>query len=251
MIQPRRKREETKENLRRVLGHLNSINGADIVCLPENWCGVEPMEEGEFENLLTRMKEIASGNGYHLVSGAQYMWRGEEIFDSGYVINRNGDVLGYSDKLFPSESVGESEFLAAGDDVGVFQIDNFKIGIVVCIDAAYPEVSRVLAAKGAKIIFNPSNIPKNRIEMWKHIGATRAVENGVYFVFLNNTSTKYPDGREVNGHSFVASPEGEIVAELDESEQVYDLEIDLEEVEDFRNRWKFLEKAVDEKPLRE
>ncbi len=251
MIQTGRDRHERSQNLEKVFDYLDQIEKSDIVCLPENWCGIDPLEEEEFESLLSKMKEVAERKDFNILTGALYMEKEDEIFDSCYVINRDGEILGHSDKLFPSEAVGEAEFLSAGEEMEAFQLDGFKIGVVVCVDAAYPEVSRILASQGAKIIFNPSNIPLNRIEMWKHIGASRAVENGVYYVFMNNTSTNYPDGREVSGHSFIASPEGEIIVELDGSEQVHHFETDLAEVETFRERWRFLEKAVNENPLDE
>lgn len=249
MIQTARNKDERSENIKKVFDYLEEIEGSDIICLPENWCGIEPLKGEEFEDLISKMKGVAKRKDFNILAGALYREEGDKIFDSCYVINKEGEVLGHSDKLFPSEAVGEAEFLSPGQEMEAFPLDGFKIGVVVCVDAAYPEVSRILASQGAKIIFNPSNIPLSRIEMWKHIGASRAVENGVYYIFMNNTSTTYPDGREVSGHSFIASPEGEIIVELDESEQVFHFETDLADVETFRKRWRFLEKAVKENPL--
>ena len=76
------------------------------------------------------------------------------------------------------------------------------------------------------MVFNPSNIPENRLEMWRHIGITRAIENGIYFIFLNNTLTHYLDGRRITGHSFIAGPEGDVILQLNEQEQVITRELD-------------------------
>lgn len=243
LVQFARSKEEKQENIERMIDLLEGINDVDLVCLPENWFGVEPLSEEEFEDLISEFKKLAVDKGYNLLTGAGYMWKGENVFDSGYVIDTKGRVLGHSDKMFPSESVGETGFLSDGEELPVFEVDKLKFGVVVCVDAVYPEVSRSLADKGVKVIFNPSNIPENRLGMWKSIGITRAVENGAFFIFINNTSTYYPDGRKVSGHSFVASPNGEIVSELDEDEQVFEFEIDLGKIDEVRSRWGFLERV--------
>ncbi len=245
LVQFSRDREDMENNLERMEDHIRNINDTDIVCLPENWFGVEPLKEKEVEKILSDFQKIASDKNITLLTGAGYMRYGEEILDSGFVIDKDGNVLGRADKLFPSEAVGETEFLKDGNRSIVFDVDGIKIGVVVCVDAAYPEISRRLASRGAQLIFNPSNIPKNRMNMWRSIGITRAVENGVFFAFVNNTSTNYPDGREVVGHSFISSPDGEVSGEADESEQVLTVEVDLEKINDLKGRWGFLERVME------
>lgn len=234
--------EDKGENIERMYDYLRKLDGTDLVCLAENWYGTEPLSGKEFDGIIRQFKNIASKKNFHLIMGAGYIVRGSSIFDSCYVISKSGKILGNSDKMFPSESVGETKFLSKGEKMPVFEIDGINFGLVICVDAVYPEISRYLANSGAEVIFNPSNIPNNRIGMWKSIGITRAVENGVFFVFINNTSTYYPDGREVTGHSFVASPDGEILSELDENEQIYNFRLDLEMIDEVRSRWDFLER---------
>lgn len=245
LVQFSRDKDDREGNLRRMKNHLEGITNSDIVCLPENWFGVDPLEEEELEEILSDFKKIAAEKDIILLTGAGYMWCGEEILDSSFVIDRDGNVLDRADKLFPSEAVGETDFLEDGEKSIVFDVDGVKIGVVVCVDAAYPEVTRKLASKGAQLVFNPSNIPKNRINMWRSIGVTRAVENGIFFAFVNNTSTYYPDGREVTGNSFIASPDGEVLGEADDSEQVLNVEIDLEKIDDLKGRWGFLERVME------
>jgi len=112
---------------------------------------------------------------------------------------------------------------------------------LICVDALYPELARCMALRGAYVIFNPSNIPKNRSELWKHVSVTRAAENTVFYVFVNNTNTEYPDGRPVRGHSVVAAPDGEVMLEAGEEEDVFRVELDLDQVEKIRRRWRYLD----------
>lgn len=245
LVQFSRETGEREKNVERMKNHVRNISDTEIVCLPENWFGVKPIQESEFEKILSDFQEIASEKNITLLTGAGYIRYGEEILDSGFVIDNNGNVLGRADKLFPSEAVGETEFLEDGERSKVFEVNGSKIGVVVCVDAAYPEVSRRLASEGALLVFNPSNIPKNRIDMWRSIGITRAMENGIFYAFVNNTSTHYPDGRDVTGHSFIASPDGKILKEADESEQILQANIDLKKCDDLKDRWGFLERVME------
>ena len=105
----------------------------------------------------------------------------------------------------------------------------------------YPEVIRKLAMNGALIVFNPSNIPEKRTELWEHISCARAAENTVFFVFVNNTDTTYPDGRNVTGQSLIASPEGKIISQAGKSEEVLNIELNTADIDKIRQRWKYLE----------
>jgi predicted amidohydrolase len=244
LVQFARESEEKERNIQRMTEILTSMSHTDIVCLPENWVGRIVLSEDECKTLISVLSKIASENGFNLLTGGTYVYREGRIFDSCYVIDKNGELIGFCDKFFPSKSVGERGFLSYGEIVRSFIIEGSNVGVVICVDAVYPEITRSLASKGAEIVFNPSNIPENRLEMWKNIGVTRAIENGIFFIFLNNTSTHYLDGRRITGHSFIVSPDGELVAEADEKEQIISYELDLTKVSDVRSRWSFLEDVL-------
>ena len=243
LVQFARERLEKERNFERMVGLLKGMEQSDVVCLPENWVGAVVLEEGETESMISTLREIASEKKFNLLTGGAYVRRGNEVFDSCFAIDREGKVLGICDKIFPSKPIGEREFLSKGKTPSVFELDGLKVGVAICVDAVYPEVSRSLASKGAEMIFNPSNIPEDRLEMWRHIGVARAIENGVFFAFLNNTSTRYANGRKVSGHSFVVSPGGEMIFEADEREQVISRELDLGRIAEVRSRWPFLADA--------
>ncbi|MFQ6080969.1 MAG: carbon-nitrogen hydrolase family protein [Candidatus Bathyarchaeia archaeon] len=148
--------------------------------------------------------------------------------------------MGFYDKRFPSTAFNEREFTSPGNVSPVFKVDNVNTGVLICVDALYPELARSLALNDACIIFNPSNIPQNRSELWKHVSVTRAAENTVFYVFVNNTNTRYPDGRMVKGHSIVAAPDGEVILEAGEEEKVFQIELDLNQIDRIRKRWRYL-----------
>ncbi|MEM3012813.1 MAG: carbon-nitrogen hydrolase family protein [Candidatus Hadarchaeales archaeon] len=232
--------ERREENLRRMLDLLSTISGADLVCLPENWVGREVLEEGEWREVLGELGEIAREGRFSLLTGGAYLRRGGRILSSCYALEERGRVVGRSDKLFPSQSTGERSFLSRGREFGPFTLGGVKLGVVVCVDALYPEPCRALSARGAQLLLNPSNIPENRVGTWRQVGVTRAVENGVFFAFVNNTHSTYPDGRKVVGHSFLVSPTGEVLAEAGEEETILEGEVNLSVLREVRSRWPFL-----------
>jgi predicted amidohydrolase len=224
-----------------MLSILSEIKNTDIVCLPEAWIGRGVfLEEKEHKSLLSSLGEVATKNSYSLLTGGLFAYCGNKIFDSCHVINRDGKAVGFYDKHFPSTAFGEREFCSHGKTLPVFIVDGIKLGVVICVDALYPELTRTLALNDASIIFNPSNIPENRNELWKHISVTRAVENTVFYVFVNNTNTLYPDGRKVKGHSVVVAPDGEVILEADEEGKVFQSELKLDQIDEIRKRWQYL-----------
>ena len=242
LVQFGRDRLDKPKNVQRMLSTLSEINNVDIICLPEAWTGGGELflGEEERESLLSSLCQLAAKNGYNLLTGGLFNRRGEKIFDTCHVISRKGNVIGFYDKRFPSTAFNEREFTSPGNVSPVFKVENVKIGVLICVDALYPELARSVALNDACIIFNPSNIPQNRSELWKHVSVTRAAENTVFYVFVNNTNTLYPDGRIVKGHSIVASPDGEVILEAGEQEKVSQIELDLNQIERIRKRWRYL-----------
>lgn len=232
--------EEREENLRRMVDLLSTVSGVDLVCLPENWLGREVLEEKEWEKVLEILAEISKNGKFSLLTGGAYLKEGRKILSKCYALDSEGRTVGRSDKLFPSLSTGERSFLGKGEVFGPLRLAGTKLGVVICVDVLYPEPCRVLCSRGAQLLLNPSNIPENRVETWRHVGVTRAVENGVFFAFVNNTGSHYPDGRRVVGHSFVVSPKGELLAEAGEEETVLKVGLNFSLLEEARSRWPFL-----------
>lgn len=235
------------KNVDRMLSILSDIKNVDIVCPPESWtgrglflAGRGLLEEKECKSLLSSLCQLASQNDYNLLTGGLFNRRGEKIFDTCHIISRNGKVIGSYDKRFPSTAFNERKITSPGNFSPVFKVDNVNIGVLICVDALYPELARSLALKNASIIFNPSYIPHDRSELWKHVSATRAAENTVFYVFVNNTNTRCPDGRMVKGHSIVAAPDGEVFLEASEEERVFQIELDLNQIDKIRKRWRYL-----------
>lgn len=240
LVQFRRNRFDPPDNQERMNRILPEISGVDIVLLPENWRGVEPMTRAQLDEKIEHWAEIARQQNYTLLTGGSFFQDGDKILDVCHVIYPDGRV-GEADKIFPSEPVGERAYLTGGAHVPIFEAAGVKFGVLICIDMMYPELARSLALRGAEVIFNPANIPIARMGLWHRLIQTRAAENTVYTVFATNTGTTYPDYRDVLGHSAAAAPYGELIFEAGQENGVHILELDIAEVHRLRRRWPYLE----------
>lgn len=143
------------------------------------------------------------------------------FLNSAAVYDEFGELAGIYRKvhipaIFPSQLKGgtgayEKFYFAPGNDLDVFEVKGTKIGIQICYDRKFPEGSRVLAAKGAEIIFMPIcaasyGETELRDNCWDLPMRARAYENGTYVVAINRAGDE--NGRRHFGKSMIVSPVG-------------------------------------------
>ncbi len=240
LVQPARDRLDKERNFQTVIRLLGNIRDVEIVCLPENWAGVVIFSEAELAEVLALLGRYAQKGHYMLLTGSLIVAHKDYKIARGHVIGPDGAVLGYTEKIFPSNAVGERGFLRPGERLPIFITETARFGIAICVDLFYPELIRSLAQRDIQILFNPSNIPENRIGLWRSLLCARAAENTIFVVFANNTKSFYPDDRPVSGHSMVVSPRGDVLFEADDAEGVYTVELDLTQIAEARKRWPYL-----------
>jgi predicted amidohydrolase len=152
---------------------------------------------------------------------------GRHYHNSCLVTDKNGKRLGIYRKthipaILPSDLPGgtgsyEKFYFSPGTEFPVFDLCGTKVGIQICYDRKYPEGSRLLALKGAEILFMPIcaatyGETKLRGNTWELPLQARAYENGVYVVAVNRAGVEL--GRNHIGRSMIVDPIGaEIVAE--------------------------------------
>ena len=141
--------------------------------------------------------------------------RGEELFNS-VLVAQGGRVLGRYSKAFPCY-----DYFTPGREFPVFEREGVKFGIVICADGGYIEPTRILALKGAKIIFAPHYNFIGKEGLISHFmkvradHTARAVENDVWFLRGNNVVEGDDPGLGIvgvgYGDSYLIDPGGEIV----------------------------------------
>lgn len=142
--------------------------------------------------------------------------RNGDLYNTVLVAER-GELKGTYSKAFPCY-----EYFTPGREFPVFEKNGVKFGIVICADGGYIEPARILALKGASIIFAPhyNYIAKegliNHFQKVRSDHIARAVENGVWFVRGNSVTEGYDKGLEMDGvgygDSYILDPFGEMVA---------------------------------------
>lgn len=223
---------------------------ADIVCLPEMFCCPYQVEnfplyaEGEGERMWKACSALAKQYGIYLSAGTMPE-RSEDgkIYNTAYVFDREGKQIAKHRKahLFDIDVKGgqyfkESDTLSAGDKATVFDTEFGTFGICICYDFRFPELSRLMAFKGAKLIFVPAafNMTTGPAH-WELMFRSQSVNNQVFAV---GTAPSRMAGASYQswGHSIITDPWGAVVSQMDEKEGMSITEIDLERADEVREQ---------------
>jgi len=138
----------------------------------------EPID-GEY---IRKFRELAGNLKVYLVIGFAQK-KGDKVYNSAALIDRNGQIVGVYHKNHRSAKYYEPSFYYPGDDIPVFETEFGKIGIMICYDRQVPEVARCLALKGARLILNPAYGSTGE---WNDILIrTRARDNGAVIIFTH------------------------------------------------------------------
>ena len=181
--------------------------GCDIVCLPEGWptcdtgLGMTKVEANTLDGSASvMMAQKAKQYRMYIVSGL-YSWVGDTLKNVAVLYGRDGKIEGGYEKIQLPDAETEAGAVP-GNTFPVFHTDFGTIGILICWDSAFPEISRMLAVNGAEILFCPIWGDVRGEESWKLTARARAFDNGVYFV------TNIFDG-----HSLIVNPAGDVLQE--------------------------------------
>jgi N-carbamoylputrescine amidase len=184
--------------------------------------------------------------------------------NTAVVIDADGSIKGLYRKMhIPDDPLYYEKFYFTPGDLGfrAFDTEYEKIGVLICWDQWFPEGARLTAIQGAQILFYPTAIGwhpsekteygKAQHESWELMMRSHAVANGCYVVAPNRIGREIifdaqgkpvnEDGIEFWGQSFIAAPNGQIIAKASaDKEEVLLAPCDLEKVEFSRTHWPFL-----------
>lgn len=223
--------------------------GAAIISLPEMWnCPYdnsyfrEYSETGSGETV-EFMSDLARENEVYLVGGSIPELDGDSIYNSCFVFDPNGELIGKHRKvhLFDIDIPGEitfmeSETLTGGDDVTVVETEFCKVGIGICYDVRFPRLFNKMAHMGAKIIvlpaaFNMTTGPAH----WELLMRSRALDNQIYFA-ANSPARDMDSSYQAYGHSMIVNPWGEICGKTDSRPSIVFSRIDLDYLDSIREQ---------------
>lgn len=229
----------------------------DIIVLPEMWNTgfdferIRDIADREGDPSIKWLQGIAKKNSVNIVAGSiadirpkmseeeEQPISPEPVYNSAYIIDRQGDIKARYDKIHLFRPMIEDKHVTAGQEAVTFEIDGITCGIIICYDLRFPEITRKLALKGAKIIFVPAQWPMPRETHWKLLNIVRSIENQCFMVAVNRTGR---DGHlYFPGMSLVVNPFGDVLIEGEGNPDVLTTMIDIGLVDTVRGTFSVLE----------
>ena len=209
-------------------------SGADVIMLPEmfncpyNTKNFPVYAEPEGGPSWKRMSESARTCGKYLIAGSMPVFGPD-----GKQLSKHRKMHLFDIAVKGGQHFRESETLTAGDDVTVFDTEFGRFGVMICYDIRFPELSRLMALRGAKMIFVPAcfNMTTGPAH-WELAFRSRALDNQVFMAGC--AQARQNSGYISYGHSIITSPWGDVVGQMDEREGYMIREIDLDQVEKVR-----------------
>ena len=228
-----------------------AADGAELVALPEKWNLLASGEEmaASAEALdgpsLAAARSWARELGIHLLAGSiaeRGAEPGEKAFNTSVLIGPGGEDLAAYRKIhmFDVEAGGvvyrESEHEQAGEEIVAATVDGLEIGLTVCYDLRFPELHRILAVRGARLLVVPSAFTAaTGRDHWEVLLRARAIENQV-FVLAPNQVGEAPPHYSSYGHSAIVDPWGAVLAIAPDEECFVPADLDFAAQEQTREQ---------------
>jgi predicted amidohydrolase len=212
----------------------------DLIVLPEMWntgyslTNITEIADRAGAETIELMSALAKQYNVNILAGSVADLRDGDVYNTTYLFNRQGDVVGDYSKIHLFRLMDEEKYLQAGDRVGLFELEGLKLGSMICYDIRFPELARTLSLGGAQILFLPAEWPHPRLNHWRHLQIARAIENQMFVVSTNRVGKA--GETEFFGHSMVIDPWGEILLETDDQAGIHHVTVDLSVVPEIRSR---------------
>lgn len=216
-------------NIQKNLDHIiNSMiksaeEGVDLLAFPEcALTGYILKEEKDFNlfdineinEAIQKIKNESLRLNISVIFGT-LLYRDAMWYNSCFLATNKGDL--YSQDKYHLPNIGADRFVEKGSSpLKVYNINNCKVGIMICYEARFPEMARSLSLLGADIIVNPTNLPEKSIKIIDLVIPTRAIENKVFVLSVNRNGIE----NEIDflGRSAVYAPDGTIISKAHEHE---------------------------------
>jgi predicted amidohydrolase len=216
--------------------------GAELIALPEKWNALaagdaldaagEPLDGPSIE----AARDWAREREVHLLAGsiAERPEDAERLYNTSALIAPDGELVAVYRKihLFDVDVGGvayrESDRERAGEELVVVPVGELEVGLTVCYDLRFPELYRILAVRGARLLTVPSAFTAaTGRDHWEVLLRARAIENQA-FVLAPNQVGEAPPHYSSWGHSMIVDPWGTVLAEAPDGECFVVGDLDLE-----------------------
>jgi deaminated glutathione amidase len=239
---------EKSENLSTAIDYVNEAEakGASLVAFPEFVMAFSPATQSAEElselaetidgAFTTRLRDAARACGINVL--ATIYERCElpnRVYDTALWIDGSGNITAVYRKLHLYDALGfrESDKFAPGSDLTPpVQTDVGRVGMMICYDLRFPEVSRLLTLMGADVLVAPSGWVQGdmKVEHWQTMVRARALENGCYVIAPDQVGNIYI------GHSMLVDPFGRIAVDMGQRQGIDIIELDPAMVREVREK---------------
>ncbi len=245
-----------------------AINGAELVVLQElhnslYFCQVESTDNFDLAEPIPGHSTEFFGNvakecGVVLVTSLFERRAAGLYHNTAVVFDKDGSIAGKYRKMhIPDDPAYYEKFYFTPGDLGFHPIQTSlgKLGVMVCWDQWYPEGARLMALQGAELLIYPTAIgwestdtdeeKQRQMTAWQTVQRGHAVANGIPVVAVNRSGHEVDPSGQTNGidfwgHSFVAGPQGEMLAEAGIEPTTLIVDVDMKRSENVRRWWPFL-----------
>ncbi|MFX0202830.1 MAG: carbon-nitrogen hydrolase family protein [Candidatus Hodarchaeota archaeon] len=193
----------------------------------------EPLDGPSILKLCT----LAKNHDLGIIMGLPEMDpRTKKVYNTALAIEPDGTVAGFHRKVHPFGR--ESELHATGTTFEPFQFLNHKIGLVICFDTEFPESARLLALKGAEVVFAPTANMKPYERVQSVFVRARALENHIFYAICNRVGSD--NIFTYFGESTVADPFGNLLCRAGNSEEIVYAELDFSLISKSKQTYDYL-----------
>ena len=258
---------KNKQDLARGIADAAS-KGAELVVLQElhnslYFCQVESTDNFDLAEPIPGpstefYSQVAKVNNVVLVTSLFERRAAGLYHNTAVVFEKDGSIAGKYRKMhIPDDPAYYEKFYFTTGDLGFHPIPTSVgvLGVQVCWDQWYPEGARLMALQGAELLIYPTAIgwessdtdeeKARQLGAWQTVQRGHAVANGLPVIAVNRCGWEPDPSGQTNGitfwgHSFVAGPQGEFIAEAGTEEEIMIVDIDMKRCENVRRWWPFL-----------
>jgi predicted amidohydrolase len=244
-----RSSEDKMENLELSVDFIREAakKKSSMICFPEFQMAYSPVsmsakqlsekaESVNDGNFIATLRKAAKANKISIIStiyeknGSRFDNR---VYDTAVLIDNNGKISSVYRKLHLYDALGikESDKMMAGNMIEKpVKTSVGNLGLMICYDIRFPEMSRILTVKGANILVSPSAWVQGvmKEEHWQTLLKARAIENGSYMIAPNQI------GNIFSGRSMAVDPFGVVLLDMGNREGMEVVEIDKSRVQKVR-----------------
>jgi deaminated glutathione amidase len=233
------------------LTRLAAGDGASLIVLPEKWTAIGPdaqllaaaetLEGPAIEWARTTAREL----GVDLVAGSivERLPGLEKLANTSVHVDPHGELKAVYRKVhmfdvqIGERSYRESDLEEPGEEIVLSETaGGVELGLSICYDLRFPEVFRILAVRGARVIALPSafTLPTTR-DHWEVLLRARSIENQAFLVAANQVGS-HPGGFHSGGRSMIVDPWGVVLAQAADGEGHILADLDLERQREIREQ---------------